>query len=138
MSKLEVFDSPMCCDSGICGEHPDFVLVNFASDLEWLKAQGVEVVRHGHTLEPTEFTKNKEVSRLMAEEGSKCLPIIMLDDKIVFRGDYVSRVNLADFCNIPFNDEDAPPVHREENCCCGLDCDCTLPHRYDDDSNISE
>lgn len=138
MSKLEVYDPPMCCKSGICGEHPDFVLVNFASDLEWLKAQGVEVVRHGLSLEPTEFTKNQEVSRLMEEEGSKCLPIIIFDDKVVFKGDYISRVNLAEYCNLPFDDDDAPPVHREENCCCGLDCDCSLPHKQEDDTHLSE
>lgn len=138
MPKLEVFDPPMCCNTGICGDHPDFVLVSFASDLEWLKEQGVEVVRHGLALKPVEFTKNREVNRLIEEEGSKCLPIIMFDDKVVFKGDYVSRVNLADACNIPYNDLDAPPIHREENCCCGLDCDCTLPQRHEDDPNISE
>lgn len=138
MPKLEIYDPPMCCKTGICGEHPDFVLVSFASDLEWLKTQGVEVVRHGLSLEPAEFTKNREVSRLMEEEGSKCLPIIMFDDKVVYKGDYVSRVNLADFCNLPYDDNDAPPVHREENCCCGLDCDCSLPHKKEDDTNLSE
>lgn len=138
MPKLEVFDPPMCCKSGICGEHPDFILVSFASDLEWLKEQGVEVVRHGISLEPNEFKNNQEVSRLMEEEGSSCLPIIMVDDKVVFKGDYVSRVNLADACKIPYNDADAPPIHREENCCCGLDCDCSLPRANEDDSNISE
>lgn len=133
MPKLEIFDPPMCCVSGICGEHPDFILVSFASDLEWLKAQGVEVVRHGLALEPTEFSKNEEVNQLLETEGSKCLPIILFDDKVVFKGDYVSRVNLADICNIPYSDEDAPPIHREDNCCCGLDCDCTLPRKSDND-----
>ena len=138
MPKLEVFDQPLCCKSGICGEHPDFVLVNFASDLEWLKAQGVEVIRHGLSLEPSEFTKNQEVNRLMEEEGSKCLPIIVFDDKVVYNGDYISRVNLAEYCNLPYDDDDAPPVHREENCCCGLDCDCSLPHKQEDDTHLSE
>lgn len=138
MSKLEVFDPPMCCTSGICGEHPDFVLVNFASDLQWLKAQGIEIERHGVSLEPTDFLGNEEVKKLLNKEGSKCLPIIMLDNKIVFKGGYISRVNLADICNIPYNDEDAPPIKREENCCCGLDCDCTLPKQIEDNLDISE
>ena len=138
MPKLEVFDPPMCCKSGICGEHPDFILVSFASDLEWLKTQGVEVVRHGLALEPTAFSANEEVSKLMEEEGTKCLPIILFDNKVVFKGDYISRVNLADVCNLPFGDEDAPPIHREDNCCCGLDCDCTLPQVHENDTSISE
>lgn len=127
MSKLIVFDPPMCCKSGICGEYPNFELVNFASDLEWLKAHGIQVERYGLSLEPSEFSKNEEVRKLLDLEGNECLPIIMFENKIVFKGNYVSRVNLADICNIPYDDNDAPPIHREENCCCGIDCDCTVP-----------
>lgn len=37
MLKLEVFDPPMCCATGICGNNVDPKLITFASDLEWLK-----------------------------------------------------------------------------------------------------
>jgi hypothetical protein len=102
-----------------------------------LISQGVEVVRHGLSLEPNEFLKNEEVNKLMEKDGVECLPIIMLDDKVIFKGDYVSRVNLADICNVSYHNDDAPPIHREENCCCGLDCDCNLP-RQKPEENSSE
>ena len=37
MSKVQVFDPPMCCSTGVCGPEVDPALVRFAADLEWLK-----------------------------------------------------------------------------------------------------
>lgn len=124
MLKLEVFDPPMCCSTGICGTHADPVLVTFASDLEWLKAQGIEVARHGVALKPEEFTKNEAVRTTFQHDGHKSLPIITVDNEIVSKSVYPSRARLAEICKIEFNEDEAPPVHREDNCCCGEDCDC--------------
>lgn len=127
MTKLEVFDPPMCCSTGICGSSTDPILVVFASDLEWLKAQGVEIERHGLTLAPSEFTKNEAVKKLLTEKGETCLPILTIEEQIVYYSSYPSREELARLCNVEFNEEEAPPIHREENCCCGIDCDCRGP-----------
>lgn len=125
MLKLEVFDPPMCCSTGICGASDDLTLVTFASDLEWLKMQGIDVVRHGLTLEPIEFIKNESVQNILKTEGNSSLPIILVDGKIGSKGCYCSRSKLADLCKIEYNEDEAPPIHREENCCCGVDCDCS-------------
>lgn len=130
--KLEVFDPPMCCSSGICGDNADSKLVVFASDLEWLKAQGIEVVRHGISFEPMEFSKNESVKKILDNEGESCLPIIVVNNKIKSTANYPSRKKLALMCDIEFNEEEAPPIHREENCCCGVDCDCRLSGSDDD------
>lgn len=125
MLKLEVFDPPMCCSSGICGSNADLVLVTFASDLEWLKQQGVEVIRHGLSFEPTAFAENDAVKNLVNKYNNSCLPIITVEGKIVSDSCYPSREDLARFCKIKYNEDEAPPIHREENCCCGIDCDCS-------------
>lgn len=127
MSRLEVFDPPMCCATGICGSSVDPTLVTFASDLEWLKQQGVEVIRHGLSLEPAEFVKNENVKTILGKEGNGCLPIIIFNNKLVSKSCYPSREKLAEICKVKFNEDEAPPVHREENCCCGVDCDCRVP-----------
>lgn len=125
MLKLEVFDPPMCCSTGICGTSDDPILVTFASDLEWLKRQGVEVTRHVLTLEPLEFVKSDAVQSILNAEGSSSLPIITVDGEIVVKASYCSRRKLAELCKTEYNKDEAPPVHREENCCCGVDCDCS-------------
>lgn len=124
MLKLEVFDPPMCCSTGICGSSDDPTLVTFASDLEWLKQQGVAVERHNISLAPTEFKKNKLVTNVLEKEGNSILPILLIGENIVSKASYPSREKLAQICKVKFNEDEAPPIHREENCCCGVDCDC--------------
>lgn len=125
MPKLEVFDPPMCCSTGICGSSDNPTLVTFASDLEWLKKQGIEVLRYGITLEPVKFLKNEAVQSILNVEGNSSLPIITIDGEIVSKGHYCSRLELAKLCEVEYNEDEAPPIHREENCCCGVDCDCS-------------
>lgn len=128
MVKLEIFDPAMCCKTGICGTNADETLVTFASDLEWLKEQGVDVQRHGISLEPKQFAKNEVVSNVISVKGKGILPLILVDSKVISKGCYPSRKALSEMCRIKYNEEEAPPVHREENCCCGIDCDCESTH----------
>jgi len=124
MIKLEVFDPPMCCSTGICGASVDPTLVTFASDLEWLKTKGIDVVRYGLSFKPAEFVNNDTVKNLLNKEGNGCLPVIMIGSELLSKSCYPSREKLASICKINFDEDEAPAVHREENCCCGVDCDC--------------
>lgn len=123
--KLEIFDPPMCCATGICGNNVDPKLITFAADLEWLKTQGIDVVRHGLSFEPNEFVKNEDVKTTLQKEGNECLPIITMDNQLVYKGIYPSREQLAKTCNLAWKDEFAKeetgPVATEV---CGPDCDC--------------
>jgi hypothetical protein len=50
MSKMEVFDPPMCCTNGVCGPEPGARLTGFAAELVALGAAeepiGPERLRH--------------------------------------------------------------------------------------------
>jgi len=117
MLKLEVFDPPMCCATGICGNSVDPKLVTFASDLEWLKKQGIEVVRRGLSFEPAEFVKNEAVKKVLNSEGNNCLPLIVIGEEIVSKGCYPSRETLAGLCQVDYEEE-------AQSCCCGTGCNC--------------
>lgn len=125
MIKLEVFDPPMCCATGICGNNVDPKLVTFATDLEWLKKQGIEVVRHGLSFEPNEFVKNEAVKNTLQSDGNDCLPIVMIENDLVYKGIYPTREQLAKACEINWKDEfakeETPKIEAEV---CGPDCDC--------------
>jgi AhpD family alkylhydroperoxidase len=99
MAKLQVFDPPMCCPTGVCGPDVDPALVRFASDLEWLKSSGVEVERFNLAQEPAAFVKNPAVSDAIRgrEDG---LPLILVDGKIVAQGSYPSREVLAELAGL--------------------------------------
>ena len=124
MLKVEVFDPAMCCSTGICGNSVDPKLVTFASDLEWLKKQGIDVVRHGLSFEPGEFVKNEIIKNTLQSDGNESLPIILINNEIVSKACYPSRAKLAEICKVEYDDKEFVPVQIEESSCCGPDCDC--------------
>ncbi|MDB9569161.1 arsenic metallochaperone ArsD family protein, partial [Providencia rettgeri] len=52
MKKLEVFDPALCCSTGVCGTEVDQALVDFATDVDWLKKQGASIRRFNLAQEP--------------------------------------------------------------------------------------
>jgi AhpD family alkylhydroperoxidase len=100
MPKLEVFDPAMCCSTGVCGPRVDPVLPRFAADLDWLKGRGVNVERFNLARQPAMFAANDIVKNALSENGTNCLPLILVDGQVVSRGDYPSRDRLAEFCGL--------------------------------------
>lgn len=95
MFKLEVFDPPMCCSSGVCGPNIDPVLPRFAADLDWLKSQGVTVERYNLSQQPGAFVENPLVKATLTKEGNGSLPLILVNGRIASRGSYPDRDALA-------------------------------------------
>jgi len=100
MPRLEVYDPPMCCSTGLCGPAVDQKLVRFAADLSWVKEQGVVVERFNLSQQPGAFVKNQAVKQVIDADGGKCLPLILVDGREVGRGQYPSRQELAGFLGI--------------------------------------
>ena len=101
MSKLQVFDPAMCCSTGVCGLVVDPVLPRFSADLDWLKSQGVAVERFNLAQQPQAFVENEAVKQAMKEDGTECLPLILVDGRIVSRGTYPDRIELAALLGLP-------------------------------------
>jgi AhpD family alkylhydroperoxidase len=99
MSKVQVFDPPMCCSTGVCGPEVDPALVRFASDLEWLKSNGVEVERFNLSQEPAAFLGNPVVAQAMRDRDD-ALPLLLVDDKAAAQGSYPAREVLAELVGI--------------------------------------
>jgi AhpD family alkylhydroperoxidase len=87
MARLEVFDPPMCCATGVCGPAVDPALAQFASDLERLKATGIEVARFNLSQAPAAFVENPAVAQVM-RSNDDALPLLLLDGRIVAQGSY--------------------------------------------------
>ena len=96
MPRFEVFDPAMCCSTGVCGPRVDPVLPRFAADLEWVRAQGVDVQRHNLAHQAGDFVANALVRKTLAEQGEGCLPLVLLDGHIVAQGVYPTRRELAE------------------------------------------
>jgi AhpD family alkylhydroperoxidase len=98
--KLQVYDPPLCCSSGVCGPAVDPVLPRFAADLEWLKEQGVEVARYNLAQQPGAFVANPAVQKALEEDGNEGLPLLVVGGAVVSRGAYPTREELAEHAGL--------------------------------------
>jgi AhpD family alkylhydroperoxidase len=105
MPTIQVFDPPMCCSTGVCGPEVDPALARFASDLEWLKENGVDVQRFNLGQEPSAFVSNPTVAAAIRGRDD-ALPLILVNGAIASQGSYPSREVLAELAGI------APPAAR--------------------------
>ncbi|AMV36362.1 arsenite efflux transporter metallochaperone ArsD [Planctomyces sp. SH-PL62] len=95
MTKLAVYDPPMCCSTGVCGPAVDPTLPRVSADLDWLKRQGVEVERYNLAQQPQAFASNPTVTAALREHGNDCLPLVLVDGEVVSRGTYPDRAEFA-------------------------------------------
>ncbi len=100
MTTVTVYDPPMCCSTGVCGPEVDPKLAQFAGDLDWLKAQGVEVRRFNLAQEPAHFVENAAVKEILDRSGGDELPAIVVGDAVVANGRYPARHELAAIAGI--------------------------------------
>lgn len=92
---LKIYDPAMCCPTGVCGTDIDTKLVQLANFLTRLDKEKFEVSRFGLSTEPAEYVSNKEVSRILKEEGVDSLPLFFINDELVFSKDYPSVPQLS-------------------------------------------
>ncbi len=116
--KVQVYDPPMCCSTGVCGPSIDPALARFAADLDWISRQGAHVERFNLSQQPSAFASNAIVRTTLNEHGPNCLPMVLLDGIVVFQGKYPSRAMLAKLLGLEM--AAAVPqltVLKDQGCC---------------------
>lgn len=119
VKRLDVYDPAMCCSSGVCGPDVDPKLVQFASDVAWLKSKGVPVARHNLSQDPAAFVASELVRSTLTERGEASLPILVSGGKLVVAGRYPDRAELATWYGFPTS-VTQPTVGA--GCCGGSSC----------------
>ena len=100
VTAVEVFDPPQCCATGVCGPGVDPALARFAADLDWLRGRGVAVERFNLAQQPAAFAGRPKVKEALAQAGTDCLPLIVVGGRVVSRGRYPSRADLAAWAGV--------------------------------------
>lgn len=114
-ARLEIFDPAMCCTTGVCGPTSDPSLAQLAADVDWLRARGVSVERHGLAQEPQAFVAHPQVRAALQAGGVSRLPLVLVDGRVVAEGAYPDRAALARALEVDL----APPVAGEAaSACC--------------------
>lgn len=119
MCKVEIYDKAMCCSTGVCGPQVDPTLPKFAADLDWLKSQGHSVVRFNLSQDPAEYVKHKLVKQMLTDDGVDCLPLVIVDDRVVSRSTYPSRETLALWTGATIKPKSILPMADGGGCCGG-------------------
>ncbi|MEI6196357.1 MAG: arsenite efflux transporter metallochaperone ArsD [Verrucomicrobiota bacterium] len=95
MKTIQVYEPPMCCSTGLCGNDIDPALVSFAAMLTQLGQQGVKVERYNLGQQPMAFVQNPTVKALLDQEGVAVLPVILLDGAVHLKGRYLTDAERA-------------------------------------------
>jgi hypothetical protein len=90
MKIIQVYDPPMCCSTGLCGNEIDPALVSFAALLTQLSQKGVKVERYNMGQQPMAFVQNPTVKALLDKESTEALPLILLDGAVYLKGRYLT------------------------------------------------
>ncbi|WP_410874794.1 arsenite efflux transporter metallochaperone ArsD [Nocardia sp. A7] len=95
MSKIEVFEPALCCNTGVCGPDVDQALVSFSADLDWLRSQGADISRFNMASEPVAFAGNDAVRSFLEVAGSQGLPLVLVDGVTALTGRYPTREEIT-------------------------------------------
>jgi len=100
MKTIAIYDPPLCCSTGVCGTDIDPKLLRVASDVNWLRQQGVSVERFNLAQQPAAFATCAPVSEALRIQGNDCLPLVTVDGAIVARSLYPTREQLAELAGL--------------------------------------
>jgi hypothetical protein len=92
---IEIFESSLCCPTGVCGPEPDKALIELQNTIQILSKAGVNVKRYAINQVPLAFTSNPVVKKFIMSVGPGKLPITLLDGQIIKVGGYPQLDDLA-------------------------------------------
>lgn len=83
--RIEFYEPPMCCSTGLCGPSVDEKLVKLNENIELIKSKypGIDVERYMITQQPLKFRENESVYKLIKDNGNKVLPIATINGEII-------------------------------------------------------
>jgi hypothetical protein len=98
--RIQIFDPPMCCSSGVCGPEADPELVRVAADLAWLAEQGAMVERYDPSHRHDVFLGTPAVLAEVAKRPNGALPVTLVDGRVARTGSYPTRGELATWAGL--------------------------------------
>ena len=100
MPAIRIYESALCCDTGVCGPDVDQALVDITADVRHLQGLGADIARYNLASEPTAFAADETVRGFMHLVGSKGLPLTTVDGVTVATGIYPGRGTLLAFAGL--------------------------------------
>lgn len=90
VEKVEIFEPPLCCPTGMCGPVQDQSLLDLLETVRSLEGDGVRVSRYQPGSHPAAFKSNSEVMEAVRKSSTSVLPITVVNGRVVKSGAYPS------------------------------------------------
>nr|WP_206069820.1 arsenite efflux transporter metallochaperone ArsD [Nodosilinea sp. P-1105] len=97
---IQLYDPPLCCNTGVCGADVDQALVSFAADVDWAQQAGGQIERFSLTQQPLAFAENPVVKSALETTGEAALPLVLVDGEALLSGRYPTREELGAWIGI--------------------------------------
>jgi hypothetical protein len=124
MKTMKIYEPAMCCSTGLCGVSVAPELLRISTMLNTLKENGIEVQRFNLTNAPQEFVNNKAIAEFLQKFGPEKLPVVVVDDVIVFSGHYPTNEEFVKWLDVPpaLLGVTADDEKSSGGCCCSGGC----------------
>ena len=99
VARVEIFDLPLCCPSGVCGPTVDQTLLDVNEMILALKREGIRVERYQMAGNPAAFLNNAEVMCLVRERQMAALPITVVQGHVIKVGAYPTLAEVKSHLN---------------------------------------
>ncbi|WP_187127349.1 arsenite efflux transporter metallochaperone ArsD [Listeria seeligeri] len=119
MKNIKIYEPAMCCDTGVCGPGVDQELLRMKSVNKVLEQHDdITIHRYNLTNSPESFMENELVTKLLQEEGPNVLPITLVDNLVMKKGDYPDNEEWKKITGIAFTTEkEKKDVNTGGKCC---------------------
>lgn len=101
MKNINIYEPSMCCPTGLCGVTYEPELVRISAIFDKLVKNDVKAERFNLSNSPMEFIKNREVNKIVGDQGVEALPITVVEGEIVLMGRYPSNDEIVKLLDLP-------------------------------------
>ncbi|MGL4605985.1 MAG: arsenic metallochaperone ArsD family protein [Eubacteriaceae bacterium] len=104
MPRIEIYE-PQGCVGGTCSPEIQEVLKRMERIVQDIRDREIEVIRYNIMEDGPAFLKSQVVKDLIVEtEGTDCLPIVVVDGKIMSTENYPTDLELVKWAGFPWED----------------------------------
>ncbi|KRL65482.1 arsenite efflux transporter metallochaperone ArsD [Companilactobacillus versmoldensis] len=106
MTKVEIFERALCCETGVCGPNVDEELVLITAIEKYINDQGKdEIARTNLASNPKAFANQPIVYDLIKKNGAAALPVTIIDGKLMKTGEYPSVSDISNYLGIDLSNK---------------------------------
>lgn len=122
MKRMVIFEPAMCCSTGVCGPVVDQELLRVTTVINNLKNNGILVERYNLSNNPQIFVDNKEINKLLNEDGVEVLPVTTFNGVVVKTKTYPTNQEICNLLGVSIEDLIASKQKPSKGCGCGDGC----------------